>query len=48
MHILATDDEALSLDSLTVTLQKAFPHAEVHSFQQPRKALDFVLSLIHI
>lgn len=45
MHILATDDEALSLDSLTVTLQKAFPHAEVHSFQQPRKALDFVRSL---
>ncbi|MGN1419300.1 MAG: response regulator [Acutalibacteraceae bacterium] len=41
MHILAVDDEQLSLDTLKDELKIVFPHAAIHDFQKPSRALDF-------
>ena len=41
MIIIALDDEALSLEGLTLAIKSASPDSSVHSFQSAEKALAF-------
>lgn len=42
MHIIATDDEQSSLNVLTGAIREVVPHAAVHGFRNPLKALEFM------
>lgn len=42
MNILVVDDEELPMKLLVDSIGKVLPSAEVHPFQKPREALDFL------
>ena len=42
MHILAIDDEQSALNLLTAAIKEAVPLASVHSFRNPKEALEFM------
>ena len=42
MKIIAADDEEIALEQLAEAIREAAPEAELHSFQNPRKMLEYV------
>ena len=42
MRIIAVDDEALALETLTDAITEAAPDAELHSFRDGKSAIEYV------